>query len=99
MVYLDRPLDDGGRMFLVEPPLASTHILKPEPGRTVTPHLVVNEHFCMSLAKRMGLPVAAVGIYRTPGPVLVVRRFDRVAVVDATWPVVQRLHIIDACQA
>ena len=99
MVYLDRPLDDGGRMFLVEPPLASTHILKPEPGRTVTPHLVVNEHFCMSLAKRMGLPVAAVGIYRTPKPVLVVSRFDRVVVVDATGPVVQRLHIIDACQA
>ena len=99
MVYLDRPLDEGGRMFLVEPPLASTHILKPEPDRTVTPHLVVNEHFCMSLAKRMGLPVAAVGICRTPRPVLVVSRFDRVVMVDATGPVVQRLHIIDACQA
>jgi len=86
-------------MFLVEPPLASTHILKPEPGRTVTPHLVVNEHFCMSLAKRMGLPAAAVSIYRTPKPVLVVGRFDRVVVEDATGPVVQRLHIIDACQA
>jgi hypothetical protein len=60
MVYLDRSLDEGGRMFLAEPPLASTHILKPEPGRTVTTHLVVNEHFCMSLAKRMGLPVAEV---------------------------------------
>jgi serine/threonine-protein kinase HipA len=99
MVYLDRPLEEGGRMFLVEPPLASTHILKPEPGRTVTPHLVVNEHFCMSLAKRMGLPVAAVSIYRTPRPVLVVSRFDRVVVEEATGPVVQRLHIIDACQA
>ena len=99
MVYLDRPLDEGGRMFLVDPPLASTHILKPEPDRTVTPHLVVNEHFCMSLAKRMGLPVAAVGICRTPRPVLVVSRFDRVVMVDATGPVVQRLHIIDACQA
>ena len=99
MVYLDRSLEDGGRMFLVEPPLASTHILKPEPGRTVTPHLVVNEHFCMSLAKRMGLPVAPVSIYRTPRPVLVVSRFDRVVVEAATGPVVQRLHIIDACQA
>ena len=99
MVYLDRSFEDGGRMFLVEPPLASTHILKPEPGRTVTPHLVVNEHFCMSLAKRMGLPVAPVSIYRTPRPVLVVSRFDRVVVETATGPVVQRLHIIDACQA
>ena len=86
-------------MFLVEPPLASTHILKPDPGRTATPHLVVNEHYCMSLARRMGLPVADVGIYRTPRPVLVVSRFDRVVRDEATGPVVKRLHIIDACQA
>ena len=99
MVYLDRPLAEGGRMFLVEPPLASTHILKPEPGRAVTPHLVINEHFCMSLAKRMGLPVAEVSIYRTPRPVLVVSRFDRLALNEGTGPVVQRLHVIDACQA
>jgi serine/threonine-protein kinase HipA len=103
MVYLDRALSDGGRLFLVEPPLASTHILKPDPARRVTPHLVVNEHFCMSLARRMKLPVAEVGIYRTPRPVLVVRRFDRVVVrgigKGADAPTVQRLHIIDACQA
>jgi serine/threonine-protein kinase HipA len=103
MVYLDRPLEDGGRLFLVEPPLASTHILKPDPARQVTPHLVVNEHFCMSLARRMGLPVADVSIYRTPRPVLVVRRFDRVVLQGvgqgANEPTVQRLHIIDACQA
>lgn len=103
MVYLDRPLGDGGRLFLVEPPLASTHILKPDPARQVTPHLVVNEHFCMSLARRMKLPVAEVGIYRTPRPILVVRRFDRVVVQGAgqgaNGPTVQRLHIIDACQA
>ncbi len=99
MVYIDQPLDDGGRLFLVEPPLASTHILKPEPSRELTPHLVVNEHYCMSLARRMKLPVAEVGIYRTPRPVLVIRRFDRVARQGAGGPEVQRLHIIDACQA
>ena len=99
MVYLDRSLDEGGRMFLVEPPLASTHILKPDPGRTVTPHLVVNEHFCMSLAKRMGLPAADVSIHRTPRPVLVVSRFDRVVTQEAAGAVVKPLHIIDACQA
>lgn len=99
MVYLDRPLDDGGRLFLVEPPLASTHILKPEPNRRVTPHLVVNEHFCMSLARRMKLPVAEVSIYRTPRPVLVVGRFDRVVVQASDGAQVQRLHVIDACQA
>lgn len=107
MVYLDRPLVDGGRLFLVEPPLASTHILKPDPARQATPHLVVNEHYCMALARRMKLPVAEVSIYRTPRPVLVVRRFDRVVVRGvgegaahgADEPTVQRLHIIDACQA
>lgn len=107
IVYVDRPLGDGGRLFLVEPPLASTHILKPDPARRVTPHLVVNEHFCMSLARRMKLPVAEVDIYRTPRPVLVVRRFDRVVVPGvgegiqhgANEPTVRRLHIIDACQA
>lgn len=107
MVYLDRPLGDGGLLFLVEPPLASTHILKPDPARLVTPHLVVNEHFCMALARRMKLPVAEVSIYRTPRPVLVVRRFDRLVVQGvgegaapgANEPTVQRLHIIDACQA
>ena len=99
MVYLDRPLEDGGRLVLVESPLASTHIINQEPGRAVTPHLVVNEHFCMSLAKRMGLPVASVSIYRAPTPVLVVSRFDRVVVAQATGSVVHRLHIIDACQA
>lgn len=99
MVYLDRPLDDGGRLFLVEPPLASTHILKPEPGRPVTPHLVVNEHYCMSLARRMKLPVAQVNILRAPRPVLVVGRFDRAVVQNVDGPTVQRLHIIDACQA
>jgi serine/threonine-protein kinase HipA len=99
MVYLDQALEDGGRIFLVEPPLASTHILKPDPARTATPHLAVNEHFCMSLAKRMGLPAADVSLYRTPRPVLVVRRFDRAVVEAAAGQTVQRLHIIDACQA
>ena len=99
MVYLDRPLQEGGRIFLVEPPLASTHILKPGPASKSTPHLAVNEHFCMSLARRIGLPTAEVSIYRTPRPVLVVSRFDRVVVQEPAGPVVQRLHIIDACQA
>jgi len=99
MVYVEQPLADGGRVYLVEPPLASTHILKPEPDRAATPHLVVNEHFCMSLARRMGLPAAEVGIYRTPRPALVVRRFDRVVLASETGRAVRRLHIIDACQA
>lgn len=99
VVYLDGPLEAGGRMFLAEPPLASTHILKPDPATDKTPHLVVNEYFCMSLAQRMGLPVATVSLYRTPRPVLVVSRFDRVVQDSAAGRTVQRLHIIDMCQA
>lgn len=100
LVYLDRPLREGGRLFLVDGQrLASTHILKPDTGNPQTPHLAVNEHFCMSLARRMGLPAAEVGLLRTPRPVLVVQRFDR-EVEDADGnPRVLRRHIIDACQA
>jgi len=100
LVYLDRPLLEGGRLFLVGGPhLASTHILKPDSGKPQTPHLAVNEHFCMSLARRMGLPVAEVGLLRTPRPVLVVRRFDRAVHDMASQSRVHRLHLIDACQA
>jgi len=99
LVYLDAPLAEGGRMYLAEPPLASTHILKPQPTRPDMPHLVINEHYCMRLAAAMGLPVAAVEILRMPLPVLVVARFDRQVVPSPTGVRVQRKHIIDACQA
>jgi hypothetical protein len=55
LVYLDAPLDRGGRLFLVDGPrLASTHILKPDLGQPRLPHIAVNEHFCMTLARRIG---------------------------------------------
>ena len=98
LVYLDAPLDRGGRLFLVEgPALASTHILKPDLGHPKLPHLAVNEHFCMTLAGLIGLPVADVQLLRTPRPVLVVRRFDRIAREGEMR--VDRLHMVDACQA
>ncbi len=100
LVYLDRPLSQGGRLFLVNGQrLASTHILKPDATNPTTPHLAVNEHFCMSLARRMGLPAAEVELLRTPRPVLVVRRFDREVRNVGGQPRVLRRHIIDACQA
>ncbi len=100
LVYLDRPLQDGGRLFLVDGQrLASTHILKPDTDNPKTPHLAINEHFCMQLARRMGLPAAEVDLLRTPRPVLVVRRFDRQLGEQGGQPVVHRQHLIDACQA
>lgn len=85
---------DGERMFLVEGALASTHILKPEPAGQRLPMLVANEHFCLQLARRLGLSVASVGIDRFPDPVLVVERFDRRREAQG----VRRLHVVDACQ-
>jgi len=86
---------EGERFYLVEGALASTHILKPEPTEGRLPMLVANEHFCMSLAGRLGLPVASVSILRLPNPVLVVERFDRLREADR----VRRVHMIDSCQA
>jgi serine/threonine-protein kinase HipA len=100
LVYIDRPLSEGGRLALVEGRrLASTHILKPDTGQARTPHLAANEHFCMALASRMGLPAAQVSLLRTPRPVLVVRRFDRQVHEGKGQVRVHRMHIIDACQA
>jgi serine/threonine-protein kinase HipA len=86
---------EGERLFLAEGPLASTHILKPEPAGERLPQLVANEHFCLRLAQHMRLPVPQVSILRLPEPVLVVERFDRERQADR----VRRLHVIDACQA
>jgi serine/threonine-protein kinase HipA len=100
LVYVDAPLEQGGRLFLVEGPrLASTHILKPDFGHLKMPHLAINEHFCMTLARRIGLPAAEVHLLRTPRPVLVVRRFDRIVQKQDNDVRVERRHMIDACQA
>jgi serine/threonine-protein kinase HipA len=95
LVYLDE-----GRLFLVDGArLASTHILKPDLGNPHLPHLAVNEYFCMTLARRIGLPAAGVSLLRTPHPILVVQRFDRMVHGRGNGAQVERLHIVDACQA
>lgn len=97
LVYTEDPLRDlhpDLPIYLVEPPLASTVILKPEPARV---HLLAaNEHFCMRLAQALGYPVAQVALLRVPEPVLAVQRFDR---IQHDGDHVERLHVIDACQA
>ena len=73
----------------------STHILKPEIERFA--NTVENEAFCMSVAKHLGLPVAAVEtIAIDERPVLVVQRYDRIVDPDGT---VHRVHQEDLCQA
>ena len=64
--------------------------------------MVANEHFCMTLAARMGLPVAPVEIRRIQA-ILLIERFDRIVTTEPDDPTrvsaVRRLHVIDGCQA
>jgi serine/threonine-protein kinase HipA len=96
-------LVEDGQLFLVDGSLSSTHILKPETRNPNTPFMVANEHFCMTFAARLGLPVAPVTIHRSPEPVLLVERFDRYVVPSPDHPqraaAVLRQHVIDGCQA
>ncbi|WP_322087239.1 HipA domain-containing protein [Burkholderia sp. BCC1999] len=96
-------LVEGEQFALVEGALSSTHILKPESRNPHAPFMVANEHFCMTLAARMGLPVAHVEIRRIPEPILLIERFDRIVTIEPGDPqrvrAVRRLHIIDGCQA
>lgn len=100
LVYVEGDIGPETPMYLPDYPLASTHILKPQPADARMPHMVANEHFCMSLAKTLGFPVADVAILRTaPHPSLAVRRFDRIVQAGTGEPTVQRFHLIDGCQA
>lgn len=83
----------NGVYGLGEGELASTHILK---FSKKDQHLVLNEYFCMKLAEKTNLPVAAVELLQFEERVLKVQRFDR------AWrgkEHVTRIHIIDGCQA
>ncbi|BAF72556.1 HipA domain-containing protein [Sulfurovum sp. NBC37-1] len=82
-----------GELELADGALSSTHILKFQTKRNE--NIVINEYFCMSLAKTAGLNVAEVSLRKYgEHPVLVVERFDRVISGDT----VKRVHIIDGCQ-
>ena len=78
--------------------IASTHILKFD--KTDEKHLILNEYFCMKLAKLCGLNVAEVEI-REFGTqkVLFVERFDRefISNKDGSFEISKK-HIIDGCQ-
>jgi len=73
--------------------LSSTHIMKFQTKKHL--NIVVNELFCMTLAKKIGLNVANVEMKKfNTHPTLLIERFDRIYKNDF----VERLHIIDACQ-
>lgn len=74
---------------------ASTHILKPaiQPQK-VFPDAVLNEAFCLHLARHCGLAAVKAEVVSVPEPVLVVERYDR----SLQNGQVQRLHQLDFCQ-
>jgi serine/threonine-protein kinase HipA len=74
---------------------ASTHILKP-PADSRFPGIEINEHVCLNLARRLGIPAAASSVERFGDQVaIVVERFDRLSDHES----VRRLHQEDTCQA
>lgn len=72
----------------------TTHILKPETGRTTG--IAANEHFCLHLARRCHMP-AALSEVQIIGeiPVIIVERFDRFRANG----MIRRVHQEDMCQA
>ncbi len=87
----------SGEMGFGEGDLASTHILKFQKEDKKISHLVLNEYFCMKLAKLIGLNTADVEFKRIgTHPTLIVKRFDREYVNEEF---IKRFHIIDGCQA
>jgi len=85
----------NGAAFWLPRGVPSSHILKPDNARPQHyPYCPANEHFCMSLARRIGLPVPETALLHLPEPVYIVARYDRVAEGER----VRRVHQIDLCQ-
>ena len=86
---------DGRSIGLPRGAAASTHILKP--AIAAVERSVINEAFCMALAKVMGLQVADTEILMAGDQqILLVRRYDRCKDANDQW---LRLHQEDFCQA
>jgi serine/threonine-protein kinase HipA len=84
-----------GRWGVPSGRLATTHILKP-PSRNLSGQ-AQNEHFCLNLARRAGLPAAASFVQAFDDEVaIVVERYDRIVSGPQT---VMRVHQEDLCQA
>lgn len=72
----------------------TTHILKPPTGEF--DGYLENEHFCLNLARRLGMPTATSRILRFEDELaIVIERYDRQRTEDD----ILRVHQEDACQA
>jgi serine/threonine-protein kinase HipA len=74
----------------------TTHIIKPcVPGFD---GLVENEHLCQDIAARLGLVAARSSVLSLDDTYIVVERYDRLP-PSAEFPIPQRIHQEDLCQA
>ena len=89
-------VDPEGNFSLPLGGAPSTHILKPAPSRFS--NLVINEAFCLHLAREIGIPAvkAERGIAHDI-EYLLVKRYDRYEISENFFP--KRLHQEDFCQA
>ncbi|MBR3502082.1 MAG: type II toxin-antitoxin system HipA family toxin, partial [Alphaproteobacteria bacterium] len=89
--------ENSDNYYLPQGLYISTHIIKPQ--NPYFEDIIYNEHFCMSLAKLIGLPTAHSFIKNFSGQSgYVVKRFDRET--DDTAPSgLRRVHQEDFCQA
>ncbi|MCC5452894.1 HipA domain-containing protein [Rheinheimera sp. UJ51] len=87
-------LNDHDDIFLASGAYSSTHILKFASDKH--PSIVINEFFCMQLAKAINLSCAKVSLRSlNEFTSLMIERFDR----KKTSSGIKKRHIIDGCQA
>ena len=87
-------LFDGGRWGVPSGRVPTTHIFKP-PSGDFDGH-VENEHFCLELARSLGLPTVNSRIMHFDDEVsIVVERYDRLRTPEG----LRRIHQEDICQA
>ena len=85
-----------GKMGFGDGDLASNTIVKFQNLNNKTPHLVLNEYFCLSLARKVGFVTPDISFRKIGAhPALFIKRFDR----EWKQNTITRKHIIDGCQA
>ena len=87
-------LFQGGKWGIPSGRIPTTHIIKPPTG-AFDGH-AENEHFCLTLARAVGMPTASSGVKHFDGEIaIIVERYDRRTVDDKVY----RIHQEDMCQA